>query len=196
MSRKWYGALLLAAALAALTCGCSQNGSLNVKNNCATEFIGMVGNQNVELAPGQSYPLDVYIGKSAGIIGPSEFDVTISGSAWTKKPFTASVAVKSDETTTYTISDDAGTILFWNAYTLQVNSVHVKKCGDASYGENLITTGRAFSPGDRLIIQLDPGCWDLLVNYSREELLDTRANITITVGIIDTIPWAPSTLTR
>jgi len=191
MSRKRYGALLLGVAFATFICGCSQNGSLNVKNGCATEFTGTVGNQYVELAPGQSYPLDVYIGKSAGFIGPSEYDITVAGSAWTKKPFTVSVAVKSDETTSYTISDDAGVILFWNAYNVQVNRVRVRKCGDASFGENLITTGRVFSPGDRLVIQLDPGCWDLLVNYRRDEVRDTAYAIDVTVGAIDTIGWYP-----
>ena len=191
MKRKSYRALFAIAAIAAVISGCSQNGTLNVKNNCRTEFVGHIDNQFVQLAPGQVYPLDVYIGKSAGLIGPKEYDITIEGSAWTKRQFTTSVTVKSDETTTYAITDDTGAILFWNAYNLQVNAVSVRKCTDTDFGPNLVTTGRPFSPGDKLVIQLDAGCWDVLVNYGRQELKDIVESDTLAVGRIDTMGWFP-----
>jgi hypothetical protein len=191
MERKWHGIMLSLAITLGLVSGCSESGSLNVKNECSTEFIGHIDNQFVQLSPGQVYPLDVYIGKSAGIIGPKEYDILIDGSAWTKKPFAASITVKSNETTNYSIRNDAGAILFWNAYTLQVNSVNVRKCGDVDFGPNLVTTGRPFSPGDRLVIQLDPGCWDISINYGRLELKDTVDSNTVVVGGVDTIGWFP-----
>jgi hypothetical protein len=171
--------------------GCSQEGNLVVKNEGATEFQGYVENTQVTIDPGASYSTSVYIGKTLVFIGPTDLTVTISGSAATKKAFTEEVQIKSDETTAYPIIDDVGACSFTNAHFVQMNAISIKMCDSTTFGPNLLQQGHPIPPGTTRVLQIDPGCWDILVNYGREEYLDTVTAVPIEVGKVISIAWVP-----
>jgi len=171
--------------------GCSQEGNLAVKNESVSEFQGDVENTRVTIDPGESYTTSIYIGKTLAFIGPSGLTVTISGSASTKRAFSDEVEITSDETTVYRIIDDVGACDFTNRYNLQINAISMKMCDSTEFGPNILGQDRAIAPGTTKVIQIDPGCWDILVNYGRQELLDTVTAIPIEVGDEIDIPWVP-----
>ena len=171
--------------------GCSQEGKLVVKNDGASEFQGTVENTQVRIDPGTSYTTSIYIGKTLAFIGPSGLTVPIVGSAATKRAFSDEILITSDETATYRIIDDVGACNFTNRYYLQINSINAKMCDSTVFGPNLIGQSRAIAPGTAKVLQFDPGCWDILVNYGREELLDTVTAIPIEIGDDFDIPWVP-----
>lgn len=171
--------------------GCSQEGKLIVKNEGATEFQGIVENTQVTIDADDSYTKSVYIGKTLAFIGPSGLTVPISGSAATKRAFSDEIEISNDETTTYSIVDDVGACGFTNRYFLQINAISIKMCDSTTFGPSLLGQGQAVAPGTTKVIQFDPGCWDILVSYGREESLDTVTTIPIEVGDEITIPWVP-----
>lgn len=177
-------------ALAALL-GCSKEGKLIVSNNCKTEFTGSIENEEMKIAPGDKFTKDIYIGKKALIVGPDEIEIEVSGYAMTKKAFNTTVTVKSDETSEYDISDDVGAITLLNAHSLQINRISTKLCDSTQFGENLLSLHQALSPGTSRLIQLEEGCWDILVLYGREDIPDTIASIPVNVGQIISISWIP-----
>ncbi len=191
MGRIRFGALLVFFVAAGISSGCSQDGDLVVKNDCQTEFEGYVDDQFVEIAPGDEVTMNVYIGKRALVVGPTDIDVEISGSAWTKKPFVESVTIQSEEKTVYSLVDDVGAVIFQNAHSLQINEISVKQCDSLQFGESLLSKTQVLSPGTAKLIQLEEGCWDILVNYGREQLLDTVTGIPDAIGQVIRISWVP-----
>ncbi len=191
MGRIRIGALLFFFIAAGALFGCSQEGNLEVKNDCQTEFEGYVDNQFVEIAPGDNVKTTIYIGKKAFVIGPDDIEVEIIGGARTKRSFTATVTVKSDETTIYSITDDVGALVFQNAHNLQINGISVKLCDSLQFGDNLLPKNQALSPGTARLIQLDEGCWDILVNFGREQILDTVTAVPVAIGQVLPISWIP-----
>jgi hypothetical protein len=191
MGRNGIGALVAIAALAACLAGCSQEGNLVVENAGASEFGGTVENTHVMIDPGASYRATIYIGKSLAFIGPADVKVAIEGSSATKRTFRDEAEVKGDETITYRIIDDVGACNFANGYKLQVNEISYKLCDSTSFDVSLLGVHKALAPGSKYALQLDAGCWDILVNYGREELLDTVTAIPIEVGDIIDINWVP-----
>jgi hypothetical protein len=171
--------------------GCSQEGNLVVKNECSTEFQGEVANQPVMIDSNMEYRTNVYIGKTLGVVGPKDIEVVISGGAWTKKNFTEAVQIRSGETTTYRIVNDVGACAFTNDYTLSINALSVKPCESGEFQPNLLAKNEKLSPGEDKLLQLDKGCWDILVNYGREEFLDTVTAVEIRIGEVDTVKWRP-----
>lgn len=191
MGRIRIGALFVLVVAAAAFAGCSEDGDLVIKNECQTEFEGYVDNIFVQIASGDQTSQNIYIGKTLVVVGPSDIDVDISGSAKTKRPFVDRIAVKSGETTTYSIVDDCGALQFQNAYSLQINEISVKLCADTTFGANFLERNQALSPGTAKIFQLDGGCWDILVNYGREGFLDTVTAVPIDIGEVVAISWIP-----
>lgn len=185
------GVLIGSFLALALLLGCSKEGKLIVSNNCKTEFTGSIENEEMKIAPGDKFAKDVYIGKRALIVGPNEIDVEISGSAMTKRAFRTAITVKSDETIEYDISDDVGAIALMNAHKLQINRISTKLCDSTQFGENLLSVHQALSPGTSRIIQLEEGCWDILLLYGREDIPDTITSIPVAVGQIISITWTP-----
>lgn len=184
------GLVFLFVSVGALS-GCSQEGDLIVKNEGSTEFRGIVEYEDVTIDPGDSYSKTVYIGKSLAIVGPTGISVTISGSAPTTRAFSSEIYILGDETTTYEIHDNAGAVDLANRYHLKINEVSMKLCSDATFGPNILDPASSIAPGTTKVIQIDPGCWDILVNYGRDELLDTVTAVPIEVGDEITIPWVP-----
>jgi len=191
MGTKNMRVLLAIVAIAASLTGCSQEGDLVVKNDATTEFEGYVEDQFVMIAPGEQYSTTIYIGKNFTLVGPTDIGIPISGSAWTKKSFSITMWVASGEQNTFTIDDDIGALDFKNNYSLSINEISVKMCDGTSFGSNLLEIGHKLAPGDEKLIQLSPGCWDVLVNYGREENLDTVTAITIDIGQVVEFPWDP-----
>lgn len=191
MGRIRIGALLVLVVAAAAFAGCSEDGDLVIKNECQTEFEGYVDNVFVQIAAGDQTSQTIYIGKTLLIVGPSDIDVDIAGSAKTKRPFIEKIAVKSGETTTYVIDDDAGALQFQNAYKLQINEIRVKLHDNEEFGDNLLGKNQALAPGTARAFQLDGGTWDVLVNYGREGILDTVSSVPIDIGQVVAISWIP-----
>ena len=191
MGKNGIGVLFASIAFVAILAGCSGEGNLTVKNEGTTEFQGYVENQSVIINPEASYTTSIYIGKTLGFIGPTDLPVTITGSAATKRAFSEDVTVTRDETTTYRIIDDVGALNFTNAFSLQVNAVSMKMCDSTQFGPNLLPAGHPVAPGTAKVIQVDPACWDILVNYGREEFLDTLFAIPVDVGQVINIAWIP-----
>lgn len=191
MGRIRIGALFVLVIAAAAFAGCSEDGDLVVKNECQTEFEGYVDNIFVQIAAGDQTSQNIYIGKTLVVVGPSDIDVDISGSAKTKRPFVDKIAVKSGETTTYTIVDDCGALQFQNAHSLQINEISVKLHDGDTFGDNLLGKNQPLSPGTAKVFQLDGGTWDVLVNYGREGILDTVTSVPIDIGQVVAISWIP-----
>jgi len=185
-----WGLILLLISVVGLS-GCSQEGDLIVKNKGATEFQGSVENEHVTIDPGDSYTKSIYIGKSLAVVGPSGISVAISGSCPTKRAFSDEIYLMGDETTIYEINDDVGAVDLVNSYYLKINEVSVKLCSGTAFGSNLLDPASSIAPGTTKVIQIDPGCWDILLNYGRDELLDTVTAIPIALGDEITIPWVP-----
>lgn len=185
------GALVATLAIAVGLWGCSQEGKLNVRNECSTEFSGHIDNQAVTIDPGMAYHTNIYIGKTLAVIGPKEITVPIDGSAWTKKHFAEEVLIKHGGTTIYRITDDTGACDFTNFYSLSINSLRVKSCDSTQFHPNVLEKNQKLVPGDKHLMQLDKGCWDILVNYGRQEFLDTITAVQIKIGEVDTITWQP-----
>jgi len=191
MGKYGIGVLFAAIMFLALLSGCSEEGNLVIKNEGATEFTGYVEDESVIINPGSSYSTSVYIGKTLVVIGPTDLTVTITGSAATKRAFSEDVAVASDETTIYRIIDDVGALNFTNAHFLQVNTVSMKMCDSTEFGPNVLPGGHPVAPGTVKVIQIDPGCWDILVNYGREEFLDTITAVPVDIGQVISLAWVP-----
>lgn len=191
MGTKHMGALSAIFIIAAALMGCSQEGNLVIQNDASTEFQGYVEDQFVMISPGDDYSTTIYIGKTLAFVGPKDLTVTLAGSAWTKKAFNEEILVTSDEEATYRVIDDIGALNFKNNYIFAVNQVAVKMCDSTTFGPDLISGGRKLSPGDETLVQLDPGCYDILVNYGREERLDTVTAVNLTVGQVIELMWAP-----
>jgi hypothetical protein len=191
MGKNGTGALFAIMAIVAILAGCSQEGNLVVANDGASQFQGTVENTHVTIDPGASYRTSVYIGKTLGFIGPTDIKVRIEGSSETKRAFRDETSITSGETTTYRIIDDVGACNFVNSYTLQVNELSYKLCDSTTFSPGVLGVHRSLAPGVRIALQLDAGCWDILVNYGREEFLDTVTAVPIEIGDIVTIHWVP-----
>jgi len=191
MGTKNIGALFAILVIVMGLWGCSQEGNLTVRNECATEFQGHIDNQSVVIDTNMEYNTTVYIGKTLALVGPTDIVIDISGGAWTRRDFTDRFSVKSGETTLYRITSDVGACDFTNDYSLSVNALSVKHCDSTRFDPNLLEKNQKLSPGDKHLIQLDQGCWDVLVNYGREEFLDTVTAVHIKIGEVDTVKWVP-----
>lgn len=191
MTRFGIRALIALTVFAAALSGCSQEGTLVIENKAATDFTGTVDGTQVTLDPGDSYETAVYIGKSLAIVGPDKINVIVSGSATTKRAFTDEIGITSDETTTYAIQDDAGAILFTNMYIKAVNEIRISECDSLDFGPNLLAPKQTVPPGATVTLQIDGGCWDVQVNYDRDELLDVVEKIDIAIGQIIEVEWEP-----
>ena len=191
MTKFGAGALIALTIFSAGFVGCSQEGNLVIKNHTATEFTGLVDGIRVNIDSGGKYETTVYIGKRlGGVVGPNEFPVMISGSATTKRPFSSELAVYSGRTTTLLLVDDAGALEFTNRYSRSVNKISARPCGGGAFGGNLLDRS-IIAPNAVAIIQLDEGCWDLEINYDRDELIDVVAGIEIELGRILAYEWTP-----
>jgi hypothetical protein len=191
MGKNGVRVLFLILIFVAGLAGCSQEGNLVVKNEGVSEFQGDVENTRVTIDPGKSYTTPVYIGKTLAFVGPSGLTVTVSGSANTKRPFSEEVEITSDETTIYRIIDDVGACDFENRHDLHINAISIKRCDSTEFGPNMLGGDRAMAPGSIKVMQIDPGCWDFLVNYGRLELIDTVTAVPIEIGDEIAIPWVP-----
>ena len=184
-------ALIVLAMFVAGFSGCSQEGTLVIENSASTEFSGFVNGTQVTLDPSDSYETTVYIGKSLAIIGPDEIPVVVSGSATTKRSFSEEIAVASGETTTFRITDDTGALIFTNMHDRTVNEIAARSCDSLVFGPNLLEANRTIPPGSTRTIQLDAGCWDLQINYDRDELKQVIVDVDIAIGQIIEIEWVP-----
>ncbi len=191
MTRFGIRALIALTLLVAALSGCSQEGTLVIVNDAATEFTGTVDGTQVTLDPGARYETSVYIGKSLAIVGPDKINVIVSGSATTKRAFTEEIDVTSDETTTYVIQDDAGAILFTNLHIKAVNEIKISECDSLKWGPNLLAPKQTISPGAAVTLQLDGDCWDIQINYDRADSLDVVESVQIDVGQIIEMDWTP-----
>ncbi len=191
MTRFGIRALIALTLLVAALSGCSQEGTLVIVNDAATEFTGTVDGTQVTLDPGAAYETSVYIGKSLAIVGPDKINVIVSGSATTKRAFTEEIDVTSDETTTYVIQDDAGAILFTNLHIKAVNEIKISECDSLKWGPNLLAPKQTISPGAAVTLQLDGDCWDIQINYDRADSLDVVESVQIDVGQIIEMDWTP-----
>jgi len=191
MGKYRIGVLFCIIVIIAVISGCSQDGTLVVKNEGATEFTGTVENTQVTIDPGMSYSTSIYIGKTLAIVGPTDIKIPIEGSAETKRLFRAEIQIKNNETTLYPIKDDVGACNFTNTYSLAINELSIKKCDAATFGPNLVEKNHTIGPGTMRALQLDPGCWDILVNYGRQGRLDTVEAVPIGVGTVIHISWVP-----
>ena len=191
MGKNRIGVLFGIFVFIAAVSGCSQEGTLVVKNDGASEFKGTVENTQVTIDPGMSYSTSIYIGKSLAIIGPTDIKVPIEGSSITKRFFRDELEIKSNETSVYPIRDDVGACNFTNTYSLAINELSIKRCDGSTFGPNLVERNHTIGPGTTRALQLDPGCWDILVNYGRQGLLDTVEAVPIDVGTIIHVTWVP-----
>jgi hypothetical protein len=192
MTKFGIRALIALTIFAAGLSGCSQEGTLVIKNSASTEFSGNVDGTQVTIDPTGSYETTIYIGKSLAIIGPDHFPVIISGFATTKRFFSEEVDVKGGETTTYLITNDAGALIFTNMYALgSVNEIAARPCGGGEFGPNLLEEKRTIPPGSTRTIQLDAGCWDIQINYGRDLTLEVVAGVELATGQTIEIGWAP-----
>jgi len=180
-------AVLLSALF--LFIGCSQDGDVKIVNNCNTNFSGVLDDDPITLEPGESYSKNIYIGKKAFVIGPDEYEIYLSGSAWTKKSFTTTITVTSGKTTTYSIEDDIGALKFTNDYIKDIVYFRIKKCSDAEYGNSLVNENYPLKPGKFLLLQLEEGCYDVYLNYGRTAIPDTITSITTETGVVTTYSW-------
>jgi hypothetical protein len=183
--------LIALALFAAGFSGCSQEGTLVIKNGATTEFSGSVDRTQVTIDPGTSYETTVYIGKSLAIVGPDHIPVLVEGYAPTKRAFSEEVDVMSGETTTFVIADDAGDLIFTNMHNRTVNEIAARPCGAVNFGPNLLEENRTIPPGSTRTLQLGAGCWDIQVNYDRDEFLDVVEGIELAIGRIIEIEWIP-----
>ncbi len=191
MARFGIRALIALTILAAALSGCSQEGTLVIENKASTDFTGTVDGTQVTLDPGGRYEASVYIGKSSGLVGPEQIDVIISGSATTKRSFTDQIEVTSDETTTYEIRNDAGAIVFTNLYVKPVNEIKISECDSLKWGPNLLAPKQTIPPGATVTLQIEGGCWDIQINYDREEYLEVVSGVEFTIGEIIEMEWEP-----
>lgn len=182
--------IALALLVAALS-GCSQEGTLVIKNKAATDFTGTVDGTQVTIDPGDQYTTSVYIGKSLAIVGPDKIDVIVSGSATTKRAFTDEVGITADETTTFEVQNDVGAILFTNLHVKAVNEIKISECGSLQWGPNLLAPKQTIPPGATVTLQIEGGCWDIQINYDREELLEVVSGVEFTIGEIIEMEWEP-----
>jgi hypothetical protein len=158
-----------------------------------TPFLGNLEGEEIEIEPGGSYTQNVYIGKSFGFIGPSEFDVLLYGSSYTKRFFEQIITAKGGETTTYSVKDDVGAFDFVNNYTTIVNQVSISRCDcDAdSCWVDLLELSESLGPGVHLLIQVDPGCWDLKIIYHKDDLVSYMTDESIEIGEVVELLWVP-----
>ncbi len=191
MTKFGIRALIALTVFAAALSGCSQEGTLVIKNSSSAEFSGFVDGTQVTIDPADSYETTVYIGKSLAIIGPDNISVVVAGSATTKRAFSEEVTIKSGETTTYKVTDDTGALIVTNMHLRSVNEIAARPCDSLAFGPNLLEDKKTIPPGSAQAIQLDAGCWDLQINYDQSEFLEIVDSIQITTGQIIEIEWAP-----
>jgi hypothetical protein len=185
-------AVIALTILAAGLSGCSQEGTLVIKNDASTEFSGFVDGTQVTIDPAGSYEATVYIGKSLAIMGPDHIPVIIEGTATTKRAFSEEVAVKSGETTTFQIVDDTGALIFTNKHRRTVNEFAAGQCDSLTFGPNLLEVKRNIPPGSTRTIQLDAGCWDFQISYDPDGLLDVVTGVEMAIGRLIEINWDTS----
>ncbi len=189
MRREHVLVTLAVLALSAALIGCSQDGDLTIVNDSASKFSGTLKGERIVIEPDKSITENIYIGKTFAFIGPDEIDVILAGKAWTKREFIEEVTVKSGETTTYRIVDDAGACYIQNMYGDIITAIAIKRCTDQEFGPNLmereINTGRGF------LLQLDEGCWDVHIIYSLQVYHYYIEDMPMQIGGIIRIYWHP-----
>ncbi len=181
-------AVLLSALF--LFTSCSQDGDVKIVNNCNTNFTGILDEEPISLEPGESYSRNIYIGKKAFLIGPDEYDIELSGSAWTKKPFKATITVKAGETTTFSIKDDIGALRFLNDDSKARVEFRIQQCTETEYSESYVNEYKPIKPGKFLLLQLDEGCYDVSLRYGRMAIPDTVSDLTIEIGSVTEHRWS------
>lgn len=191
MTKFGFRALIALAIFVAGLSGCSQEGTLVIKNSATTEFTGFVDGTQVTIDPSDSYETTVYIGKSLAVIGPDDIPVIVEGSATTKRSFSEEVTIKSGEETTFTIDDDTGALMFTNMHLRSVNEIAARPCDSLAFGPNLLAGSQTIPPGSTATIQIEAGCWDFQINYDREEILEVVDSVQIDIGQIIDMEWTP-----
>ncbi len=185
--------LMTVLALAAIIAGCAVDGDITITNDSSTLLRANLEGEDFEIEPGGSHSQNVYIGKSFGFIGPSEYNVLLYGSAWTKRYFEDVVTAKGGETTTYTVKDDVGAFDFINNFTTIVNQISISRCACDTVGcwVDLLEMGKSLGPGIHLLIQVDAGCWDLEITYSKDDLISYMRDELIEIGQVRELSWIP-----
>ncbi|MFA4948232.1 MAG: hypothetical protein WC674_06975 [Candidatus Krumholzibacteriia bacterium] len=189
MTKFGIRALIALAIFAAGLSGCSQEGTLVIKNSASTEFAGFVDGTQVTIDTLGSYETTAYIGKSLAVVGPDHISIIVAGSATTKRAFSEEVTIKSGETTTFQIVDDTGALIFTNMHGRTVNEIAASQCDSLKFGPNLLEEKRTIPPGSTRTIQLDAGCWDIQINYDRDEFLEVVTGVEIEIGQLIEIKW-------
>lgn len=152
-------AVLAIAALAGGS-GCARDGSVLIKNDTGTEFVGELNDRGFALSGFESIQLSVKIGTQILIFGPDTKDVTLSGESCTKFPFSETVTVESGDTRQVTIQPDAVCVILQNQSERVVPTVQQRDGGATDWGPNLLEAGDTLFPTESIRRRLAPGLYD------------------------------------
>lgn len=202
MKNRSLTVIMMLLAMTAAVTGCSKEGDVTIVNDASTTFCGKLEGRTICLFPGDDVSEKIYIGKALAMIGPDEFEVTLSGSAWTKKAFSATIMAKEGENTRYVIEDDAAAVYLENASTSRIDSVKIKKCSDPDslLGPNVLKEFQTLKISQGILFQLDSGCWDFYIHYLERvgsdfiSKKDSIVGLSIDIGGVEIMNWSPNTL--
>ena len=178
--------------IAALLAGCSTDGDVTVKNEASTNFTGVLHEDRIEIPAGGQVTMNIYIGKSLLFVGPEERDISLTGSAYTKKPFTTTMNITNGESTTYSIKDDCGALILENGFSSFIDTIKVKHCTDTQFGPTILGPNETITTRKDFLIRLDDGCWDIAIYYFDSEAhWDTIFNFPSDLGEVTLLVWHP-----
>ncbi len=159
--------------------GCATDGTVTIRNATESEFVGSLDERQLALSNGESISFNLKIGTRFLFFGPDEMEMTLSGEACTRTPFSVNISIKSDEETVHVIRPDAACLSVENHGIYLVDGVYFRPTSTPDWGPNQLPA---------LIPQLGVANWRIAPGLYDFLVVDTNNDSTLFFPKLDSIP--------
>jgi hypothetical protein len=158
VSARIHGVVALVILLGAS--GCALDGTVTVRNESGTEFVGSLDGRGIALSGAESIQKNIKVGTKVFFFGPDEKTVEFEGESCTCFPFRRDVVVKDNGNTVATIEPDAVCVIFRNDSQYEVIETVMRDADATEWGPNLVDP---LFPSTTLTLRIAPGIYDFLM---------------------------------
>jgi len=144
----------------AVSTGCSVDGTVTIRNESGSEFVGLLEGRGIALSGNESIEKTIKVGTQVLLFGPDEKTVVFEGEGCTRTPLRQDVVVRKDDVQVVTIEPDAVCVTYRNDSQYDVTEVYMRDADAVDWGSNLV---EILYPSTTLTIRVAPGIYDFLM---------------------------------